>query len=141
MSVYSQAWRDTPPAVRDFYVNYHRRFCAHSWKAEYSIVIQQWVPFQSIGWSFLGYSGVALAMANWERQTFLTGSFNPAIVLMTDDPDYPPPDLQPIGPNPWDGAYTDQFISVPSAAFNYPREKYKVRRSYWTGAPKKRRNL
>lgn len=141
MSTYSEAWQTTPPAVRDFYRNYHRRNLAHCWKEHYDWTYQMWFAFTTIGWSFLGYSGYALAQVNWAHQTFLTGSFNTAIVNLTILPDWPPPDVQPVGPGLNDGAYPDQFQAIPAYAIEYPREKYKVRRQYWTGKPRRRRNL
>lgn len=141
MSTFSDAWQTTPPAVRDFYVHYHRRYLAHSWKAEWSDVLQAWIPFTMIGWSFQGWPGFALAQANWLYQIWATGSFNPAIVYFSLAPWFPPPDIQPVGPGMLPGSYADQFVQVPNWAWNYPRAKYKVRRSYWTGKPRHRRNI
>ncbi len=141
MSVASDAWEITPPAIRDFYVNYHRRYLAHGWKAGYFVPGKFWFPFSGLGWSFQGYSGYALFQANITAQQFPLGFFDVAKVQLETDPDYPPPSIQPAGPFPWLGAYPDQFIEIPDVASQYPRAKYKVRRSYWTGKPKRRRNL
>lgn len=35
----------------------------------------------------------------------------------------------------------DQFICIPIFADNYPREKFYITKSWWTGKPRKRRNL
>ncbi len=141
MSTYSDAWHNTPPATRDFYRNYHRRYLAHCWKNYYWWQYQIWMPFYGVGWSWLGYSGYALAQANWTDQVRHFGSFNPAIVMLSIDPYWPPPPIQPHGPGIYHGAYPDQFVAVPEFADPYPREKYKVRRQYWTGKPRRRRNL
>lgn len=141
MSTYSDAWQNTPPAIRDFYRNYHRRNLAHCWKAEYGPPPLKWIPFFTLGWSFQGYSGYALMMANLNIQVWLTGSFNVATVLLEVDPAFPPPSIQPTGPGLWRGSYPDQFAVVPAVGINYPRAKYKVRRQYWTGKPKRRRNI
>jgi len=141
VSTYSEAWHATPRPVQDFYRNYQRRNLQHSWKAEYVDPPGLWIGFITFGWAFLGYTGFALAQANWREQTLRTGSFDPQKVLLTVSPDWPPPAIQPVGPGGNDGAYPDQFVEVPAMAFNYPREKYKVRRTRWTGKPMRRQNL
>ena len=141
MSILSQAWHDTPPAIRDFYHNYHRRHLAHCWKAEHLDSPPRWIRFHYGVWSFASSPGFNMLIANLEWQLWLTGRYDLGVVFFTDDPYYPPPFVQPLGPIPWAGAYPDQFIAVPDMAWNYPRSKYKVRRSYWTGKPRHRRNI
>lgn len=141
MSAYSEAWHNTPPAVRDFYRNYHRRYLCHGWKAEWDPVLKRWWPFYGIGWLFSGYSGFSMAVNNWLVQLFDFGKFNPALVQFELDPWWPYPPIQPTGPVPFRGGWPDQFFEIPFWAENYPRPKYKVRRQYWTGKPRRRRNL
>jgi hypothetical protein len=141
MSTLSDAWRACPPAIRDFYVNNSALFTFHLWHAD-----DPWNPpargvFYTIGQSFIGHRGFDIFCRNMTSQLYLTGSFDPQITLLDVamgtfdgriEPYYdldhfysfaPPPDLFP------------DFI------VNYPRAKYRVRRSYWTGAPRHRRNL
>lgn len=141
MSVYSEAWHNTPPAVRDFYRNYHRRYLAHGWKAEYDPIFHVWYSFYGAGWEFRGFSGYAIAQSNWSSQLWYLGSYDVARVYFELDPFWPPPPIQPSGPGVFPGAYPDQFVEIPDWADNYPRPKYKVRRQYWTGKPIHRRNL
>ena len=35
----------------------------------------------------------------------------------------------------------NQWIAIPATSLDYPRPQYKIRKSYWTGTPKRRRNL
>lgn len=41
----------------------------------------------------------------------------------------------------YDQAIADQFLAPELLSWYYPRPKYNVRRSYWTGVPRRRRNL
>lgn len=141
MSTYSEAWHTMDPAVRDFYVNWALINTAQSWHAEWWEEYHQWLPFTALGQAFPGYLGFHIAQRNWGIQLFETGSFNPNVVLLTDP-----------GPG-WDTNWEPQYSSwgfpfygsiyivVPDYCYNYPRPKYRIRRSYWTGAPRRRRNL
>lgn len=130
MSTYSQAWHDTPPPIRHFYVNHFRRYLHY-----------QRPPFAALGYSFNARQAYHLAQKNWTFQTADVGSFNPAVVYILDfsawdDLNYSLP-LDPIAlSTTW-----DQFVAVPEFATNYPRDKYKVPRCNWTGKPRHRQNL
>lgn len=130
MSTYSDAWRDTPPATRDFYHNFHR----YTGMARY--------PDFDFGPNWTKRSGAPWnAYNNWTWQTADTGSFNPAIVIFVEDWifGYLDPTIPGDAFNFYN--YTDTIRHVLDWAFDYPRDKQNVRRTYWTGKPRRRRNL
>ena len=141
MSTYSEAWHNTPPAIRDFYRNFadlNTIFCGRD------LANPDWPLygyFTTLGWAFLCYRGPDIAAHNWTAQLFDHGSFDPATVVMQLqemwEDGYIGPAFSAGGLFDW-GA---QFRDVPLYAENYPKPKYKIRKSYWTGAPRRRRNL
>lgn len=141
MSTYSDAWHNTPPAVRDFYRNFHNRYLRFARRIPYDETPPQMGWFTTFGWSFHAYSPFAIAMHNWSVQTFNFGSFDPAWVMMQTHAGFSDPSPGP----PYDvsGLYSwsDQFIDIPHLATNYPKPALRVPRTYWTGKPVARRNL
>lgn len=141
MSTYSQAWHDTPPAIRDFYRNFHNRYLRQARRIDSTPPpgIDDW--FSTFGWAFHAYSPAAIAMKNWTYQTFALGSFNPAIVVFATHSAWSDPSPGP--PYGVTGLYSwsDQFIDIPNWATQYPRAKRKAPKTYWTGKPRRRRNL
>jgi hypothetical protein len=141
MSTYSEAWAAMNPAVRDFYRNWADINSAQSWHAEWWDAFQFWLPFYTMGISWPGYLGFHIAQRNWGIQTALSGSFNPDTVLLCIPATTWTGLLEPQYDQAENGSYSQFWDVVPVWAINFPREKYKVRKSYWTGAPRRRRNL
>jgi hypothetical protein len=141
MSAHSDAWAAAPPAVQAFYVNFaslNTIFCQHT-------LGDQSFPyfgyFTTLGWSFLGYRGYDVFQHNFTVQLAISGAVDPAIVVMQLQELW---ETGHIGPAFSAGGFLDwgeQFRDVPAFAENYPRAKVRPRRSYWTGAPRRRRNL
>jgi len=141
MSTYSDAWHNMDPDIRNFYRNFADRNTAQSWHVEYFDLYDMWMSFAMFGLEFLGYLGYHIAQRNWGLQTAETGSFDSSTCLLSVaefnefgdiEPQYDIGNILFYG-NIWDWA--------PAFCYNYPREKYRVRKSYWTGAPRRRRNL
>lgn len=142
MSTYSDSWEATPPKVRDFYRNYAQRHCVQSWKTVWDPIAGHFWPFFGAMWVFWATRGIDIAIGNWKNQLAVSGSFNTAIVLFDLTPTLPPPPIQPAHGPGLDGDLPDIYATVPLDPTNqYPRAKYNVRRTYWTGKPKRRRNL
>lgn len=142
MSVYSEAWHNLSPRTRDFYVNFQRVRMNQTWHESYNYDWDFWNHFTMFGWSFSSYFGYAIAYRNWSCQTQATGSFNPEIIMWSREENFWTPHPTPITSYITGyGNYHNEFKDIPDFAFEYPRAKYKVRRSYWTGKPRRRRNL
>jgi len=130
MSTYTEAWHNTPPAVRDFYRNFALRYTDQRYPDfDFGPV---WMPRSAPPFS---------AFRNWSHQTAEHGSFNTAVVHwvsneMGDSPD-------PTIPYDIHGfyVYVDQYEWIPDWAEDYPRDKVTARQHYWTGAPRRRKNL
>ena len=141
MGAVQQAWEDCPPDIQQFYVSWahlHTYFCNPFDDPSY---IGPGSHFYTFGQSFTGSTGYDVFRVNMSYQLFNYGSFDPSRVeliipaLAWFNTEQPPAD--PSGTY----GYQDQFDTIPKYAVNYPRPKYKVRRSYWTGRSRRRRNL
>jgi hypothetical protein len=163
MSTYSDAWHNMDPDLRNFYVNWSQINCAQCWHNVWWPQYDFWEPINLWAQSLQGYLGFHVAQRNWGVQQIISGSFDknycklqipafgtsglvePAydssgatayysfcidlldyssINIYVDPPTDPPTEEDPI------------FYGYP-----LPRLKYKIRKSYWTGAPRRRRNL
>lgn len=129
MSSYSDAWHAAPPAVRDFYRNFERRYTGLRF------------PDFDLGPSWMPRSrAFNAAQRNWSAQYFAEGLWSPAVVLFVDNDlgDTPSPTL-PYDPY---GFYTyqNQYEWIPDYANDYPRTAYNAPRTYWTGKPRRRQN-
>ena len=141
MSNFSESWHTMDPTVRDFYRNFanrYTRFCT-PWGVADEYGFKEY--FTTFGSSFNAPLGFNVATRNFNAQIFALGSYQKdrTIIVVpsfgwTENP-------QPIFD--WGGAsgFPEQFSTIPQFCFNYPRPKVKARRSYWTGAPRRRRNL
>lgn len=141
MSTYSEAWHNMDPDIRNFYRNWADRNCAQNWHVEWLEEYDLWWQFFSLGQSYPGYLGYHVAQRNWGIQLFLSGSFSSAVVLLHIPAFGYTGAIEPAYDAFGFNSYESTFGSIPEIAFNYPREKYRVRKSYWTGAPRRRRNL
>lgn len=141
MSAHSDAWTAAPPAVQAFYVNFaslNTFFCnpdrANPDPPDFGY-------FTTFGWAFLGYNGYHVFEHNFTVQLAVSGVVDPAIVVMQLqelwEADHIGPAFSAAGFLDWG----EQFRDVVDFAWNYPKPKYKIRKSYWTGAPRRRRNL
>ena len=163
MSTYSEAWHSMDPDLRNFYVSWAQINCSQCWHNEYFPLYDLWLPINLWAQSLQGYLGYHVAQRNFGIQLALYGEFNKNNCLLcipafgtsglvepaydiffaqayysfcidlldyesinkyVDPPTDPPTEEEPI------------FFGYP-----LPRSKYKIRRSYWTGAPRHRRNL
>ena len=141
MSVYSEAWHNTPPATRDFYRNFHNRYLRFARRIPYDETRPEFGWFTSIGWAFHAYFPYSIAYRNWSIQTLHFGAFNPAIVLLLSHVVGSHPDPGPPYEITQFYSWRAQFIDIPPSAYNYPKPKFRVPRTYWTGKPRHRRNL
>ena len=144
MSVYSQAWHDMDPDIRQFYVSvaqlrtaYLRPFWA------YDDLSQEYrkCHFEGPGFYFIAITPLGVASHNWTFQLWDHGSFDTNITTYWTY-DYPPPlhlDL-PIDPFGFLPIY-QQFEIIPTDGYPYPRPTCKIPKTYWTGVPRRRRNL
>jgi hypothetical protein len=152
MSTYSEAWKNMDPDIRQFYVAWadiNTLRCDH---VEYDPVYGFWMQFfirdelypppdivpKYIYWMF---RGIDLMIHNIKRQVYYTGSFDPNVVLLHIPDGSISGRLQPVYDETPISAFQEAPLTVPDYAYNYPRAKYKIRKSYWTGAPRRRRNL
>jgi len=141
VSTYSDAWASMDPAIRTFYRNWADINTAQSWHVDWDPTSQIWTPFYTVGQSFPGYLGNHVASRNWGVQLTQNGSFDPNTVVLN----IPTLSWSGLSQPAFDAfdfeAYGEANSVVEQYAVNYPRPKYKVRKSYWTGAPRTRRNL
>lgn len=97
--------------------------------------------FGTLGKAFLGSTGADTAATSLSCLLSWYGSYdNRPIELQPAMPEYDMP-AQPYADPYGIGWYQHQFTDIPLYAMNYPRPAYKARRSYWTGAPRRRLNL
>ena len=130
MSTYADAWHAMQPPIRDFYRNHaflNTRFSTPH--------------FTTFGFVFYRRRGIDLSSANFAYQLrqLPRVDINRPVILnfsLWDDLPY----SLPCDDFAWSTTF-QQFATVPAYAFEYPRTKFKVPRSYWTGAPRRRRNL
>jgi len=141
MSTYSEAWHNTPPAIRDFYRNFHHRYLRFARRIPYDETPPKFGWFTTIGWSFHAYFPYSIAMKNWTYQKATTGSFHPALVAMREHDGFSDPSPGPPYSSFFLDSWSDQFLDIPDYATNYPKPKFRVPRTYWTGKPRHRRNL
>jgi len=141
MSTYSEAWEQTDREIQDFYVNFalnNLGFLGH-YEDQYDPDFGGY--FFIGGLSGLGWRGWHVFQHNLSGQLFSFGSFDRNRVLFSEQ-DF----IGEIDIFPWFNIFffegwPIQFEDVPAEALNYPRLKYNVRKSYWTGTPRRRRNL
>lgn len=141
MSTYSDAWHALSPKTLSFYHNFQRVRMNQTWHEHYDWGVGRWYSFSDGPWIFHSYFAYAIAYRNWTMQLFDTGSFNPEIVQWAINEEFSPPHPTPQSGIFGYGDYHHEAIDIPLHAFEYPREKHNVRRSYWTGKPRHRRNL
>lgn len=141
MSTFSDAWHAAPPHIHAFYNNWATRHTA--------LLCRWWIDDPYYPYEYFNYGpgyfwrplGRDVAYAQWTFQLWEWGYFRPEIILWCD-----------WGTHLWQGpmpmrsvtnwpTWHDQFIDVPWICTNYPREKRKAPRTYWTGKPRHRRNL
>ena len=141
MSAYSEAWHAMLPSVRDFYRNFahsHTRF-SNPWRTPEDPSYLEY--FTTFGQSFPGSLGWHVAQHNFGAQLVNYGQFNHDLVEIAVPAftfnDEPEPVYDPIGAY----SFGNQFSVTPVYCFNYPRPRYKARKTYWTGAPRRRQNL
>jgi hypothetical protein len=151
------------PDLRNFYVSWAQINCAQCWHVDYLADYDLWIPISWFGQSFAGYLGFHVAQRNWGVQLLDHGSFDKNSIII-QIPGFSTtglyePDYDVYGNVSYE-SFTLSFLDYTSInkyvdpptdppteeepmffAYNLPRLKYKIRRSYWTGAPRRRRNL
>jgi hypothetical protein len=163
MSTYSEAWHSMDPDLRNFYVSWSQANAYQLWHWEWSNNYQMWFPVNLYAQSLGGYVGYHIAQRNWSIQTFETGSFDQNHINLIWNEWGINPSWEPQrDPFDWYRYWrmTDDLLDLTSIniyvapptdppteeepnfwGYPMPRAKYKIRRSYWTGAPRRRRNL
>jgi hypothetical protein len=141
MSAWSAAYHAMPRKDQEF---------CHNWALRSSFYCTPFIPadpydpnshFATLGSCWTGATGADVAHSNLNVQYFIFGDcVNRPMVLYPagygfNENDEPARDIFAMY------CYWPQFEWVPMMAFNYPRPFFKARRSYWTGAPRRRRNL
>lgn len=141
MSAFSEAWHDASPAIRDFYRN---------WSHRHTQQLNRWIDgVDPITYEYFNYIvgifhrplGKDVFYAQMTFQLWEWGFLKPEIVLWCDWGTF-----TWQGPMPCRGVvnfptWFDQYIDIPDFAVNYPRDKRKAPKQYWTGAPRRRQNL
>ena len=163
MSTYSDAWHSMDPNLRNFYVSWSQINASQLWHWEWNDLYDMWFPVNLFAQSLGGFLGYHIAQRNWGIQLFDSGTFDKnKIMLIWNEwginPSFEPRydildfkrywrmfddllDLNSIN------IYVDPPTDPPTEeepffwGYPMPRSKYKIRRSYWTGAPRRRRNL
>lgn len=141
MSTFSEIWHATPPAIRDFYVNFAKQHTTLRNRWSNGIPEFPYEYFNYQVYSFMRPVGRDIAYSQWMWHLAEWGYIKPEHIEWSFH-----------GTHTWQGpmpvrgvanfpTWEDQFIDVPDFCINYPREKRKVPRSYWTGKPRHRRNL
>lgn len=129
------------PAVRDFYRNFalrNTRYCQPWPWPEYPGSLQY---FTTLGQAFTAALGYDIARCNFSAQAFQLGSWDKNIVLFRDDPGFYHPTATPYLDANGFMEWQAQWSTIPTYCSNYPRPFSRGRRSYWTGAPRRRMNL
>lgn len=138
---YREEWDTAPQWVRTFYHSFSDRYtalCAPFWYDAWGIKVHfDTAPF----YDAVIHTAYQLFRFNMIFQDAMLGYHDPQLIYWsTDDPYYGPHPSLPS--QSWmDIAVQDQLELVPDMASNYPAPKRKVRRSYWTGVSRRRRNL
>jgi len=163
MSVYSEAWHSMDPDLRNFYVSWSQINSYQLWHWEWDDVYDMWTQVSYFAQSLPGYLGYHIAQRNFGIQIALNGSFDKNTILLGErnfpaDGNYEPLydawnwfNYQSGATDLLDFESINIYIEPPTDPPNeeepffwgypMPRSKYKIRRSYWTGAPRRRRNL
>jgi len=141
MSAYSEAWNAMDPATRTFYVNFASircQFMGHQ-AGQYDPAFGDY--YEVYGHVFQAQRGFDVAARNFGEQLFGTGSFDPNTIIWTEQDLVFGSEILPFyQPGLYEG-WWNPWTTIEQYAIQYPRAKYNVRKSYWTGAPRRRRNL
>jgi hypothetical protein len=141
MSAWSEAYHAMPREDQEF---------CHNWSLRASFYCTPFLsddPYQinpgffmpGHGWT--GATSADVAHSNLNVNFFMNGTCrNVPMILFPagygfnlDDE----PARSPFGYYPW----YPQFEWIPTLSLVYPRPRFKARRTYWTGVPRRRRNL
>ena len=123
-------FNSAPSNIRSFYANWQIQYL-YLYQPVYrdpTLVAQTFTPMQIANRSYL-----------WSR---LAGS--PAPLELPDfrnNTDWPSPNPTLSAFSPFFIPYPDQWYLIPKMLERKPARKYKVRKSYWTGVSRPRRNL
>jgi len=134
-------WDNCKPSTRAFYQGFADRMtnlCSmfigappYDWYGHFFGLGQSWVVRSPYG----------LWHINMLTQDYWWGGHEPDRIYWCDEPD-PLTGLPTLPGDAWYGfPVYDQLEAIPTLAINYPRPKYRVRKSYWTGISRKRRNI
>lgn len=141
MSDLSTAYHAAPPAVRDFLRNYTRKHlsCQGPWRIPPLYDTRQY--FYTPGQPFTAYTTWDLWKTNYTAQIYYTGSPTPEQPIILT-PSFSWTNLpEPIFDLWGDWSRGSQTLLPKQLLVNYPRPYSRGRRHYWTGAPRRRRNL
>lgn len=163
MSTYSEAWKAMDSDLRNFYVSWSHINSYQLWHWEYWPEYEFWNTVNYYAQGLPGYLGYHIAQRNWGIQTVLNGSFDKNKILLglrnyPNDGVFEPLydcwnwfNYQSGATDLLDFTSINQYVDPPTDppteeepffyGYEMPRLKYKVRKSYWTGYPKRRRNL
>jgi hypothetical protein len=141
VSAWSQAYHAMQPRDLEFCHNWALRssfYCAPGGALDdYGFPFH----FAQFGLAWSGATGADVAHSNLNVNYFLFGDCqNRPMVLFTAGTGFledDEPARSPYG----DWPYYPQFEWIPALAYNYPAPPRRARRTYWTGAPRRRLNL
>ena len=138
---YREDWDNVPQEIRTFYRNFcdiYTGLCAPFWYPAWSMMVHFEVPFMAGPYARTPYN---LFKINMQLQDWWWGYHDAQLIYWADwAPIYGPAITLPqesLMASPVE----DQFGLVPEMATNYPAARVRVRKSYWTGISRRRRNL
>ena len=162
MSTFSEAWHSMDPELRNFYVSWSQIHTAQNWHVVWDPDWEYWTGILLFAAEHVGWLGYHLAQKNWTQQIADHGSFDinycwlripqfswaGILEPVRDAFDFDNYESFPLSNLDYTSinTYVDPPTDPPTEeepffwANNLPRLKYKIRRSYWTGAPRRRRN-
>jgi hypothetical protein len=140
MGTLSEAWHSAPKPIQDFYNAWSqdRMFYCNPF---YDPILDPYKTYFRVGGTYFpGHRGFDIFRHNMLSQFILYGQFDPSVVVFDNSPYFLFPGDQPLRDPLHFYGYFDQFNEPEYYIDNYPRAKYRVRKSYWTGTPRRRRN-
>jgi hypothetical protein len=141
LSAKSEAWHTMDPKIREFYVSFAQLNTFYCNPFGWNPLYEQKYHFFGFGVGFIGSNGYNIATSQWTSQLWNLGSFEKNSILWSKTNIFHEVTLGPMTDMFWQTAPPNQWSDVTYWGENYPREKYRIRKSYWTGVPRRRRNL
>lgn len=144
MSTYSDAWHNADPQIQQFchsFAQLKTFYLGPFWDPDEPYPYGPWQPFSTLGQTFPSSRGRDIYYHNLTAQIWDVGFFDRHTLLLGIPLFTYNDQIEPYyDPGPY-YSFADQFTVIPDVCYPYPRPKFKIRRTYWTGTPRRRRNL